>query len=236
MTLALGTGRLESARLMVRITRLRESARTQAVGSLGLCFLLLLAGPGRLAAQDSDSRLFPGPADRGGPAPSETASLTRSFPVYRLLTQGSRDHESRGADDLSLRATEPASWTQPFPTHQPLSADSRECERCMAFAAPTMDAPPPLEQAEAELPRWAFLERHRLLLSTLIPIMELALVTANSLIGYDTDHGFQVTHEGWFGPNTTNGGADKASHLTDYSRSRGRDALRPEPRQVARSE
>ncbi len=109
MTLALGTGRPESARLMVRITRLRESART-----------------------------------------------------------------------------------------------------------PTMDAPPPLEQAEAELPRWAFLERHRLLLSTLIPIMELALVTANSLIGYDTDHGFQVTHEGWFGPNTTNGGADKASHLTDY--------------------
>src|SRR5262249_11145519 len=41
-------------------------------------------------------------------------------------------------------------------------------------------------------------------------------VTANSLIGYDTDHGFRIHHEGWFGANTTNGGADKASHLTDY--------------------
>src|SRR5215472_13747187 len=39
--------------------------------------------------------------------------------------------------------------------------------------------------------------------------------TANSLIGYDTDHGFRVTHEGWFGANTVNGGADKASHLVD---------------------
>jgi hypothetical protein len=79
-----------------------------------------------------------------------------------------------------------------------------------------MDAPPPLEQAEAELPRWAFLERHRVLLSTLIPITGLALVTANSLIGYDTDYGFRIRPEGWFGRNTTNGGADKASHLTDY--------------------
>jgi hypothetical protein len=225
------------------IARVRESARTQALGTLGLCFLLLLAGPGRLAAQDDASRLFPGSADSGWPAPSGTASLTRSFPVYRLLPQESRDHEPWStaadlgtdalprlglglrrptgtlltpADAVSLRATEPASRTQPFPTHRLLSADSSECERCMAFTGPTMDAPPELEQAEAELPRWAFLERHRLFLSTLIPITGLALVTANSLIGYDTDHGFQIHHEGWFGPNTTNGGADKASHLTDY--------------------
>jgi hypothetical protein len=42
------------------------------------------------------------------------------------------------------------------------------------------------------------------------------LVTANSLLGYNTDHGFDINREGWFGPNTTNGGADKASHLVDY--------------------
>jgi uncharacterized protein YfiM (DUF2279 family) len=213
------------------------------VGSLGLYFLLLLAGPGRLAAQDSAAHLVPGFADSGWPATSETASLTRSFPVYRLLPQESRNHEPwsaladlgtdaplrlglgprqptealpTSADALPLRATEPASSTQPFPMHRLLSADSSGCERCMAFADPTMDAPPPPDQAEAELPRWAFLERHRLLLSTLIPITELALVTANSLIGYDTDHGFQVSNEGYFGADTTNGGADKASHLTDY--------------------
>ena len=168
--------------------------RTQAVGSLGLCFLLVLAGPGRLAAQDSASR---------------------SFPVYRLLPEESRDHEPWMAT-ASLRATELAPWTQPCPAYPLLSADSSECERRMAFAALAMDAAPQREQAEAELPRWAFLERHRLLFSTLIPITGLALVTANSLIGYDTDRGFRVHHEGWFGPKTANGGADKISHLTDY--------------------
>jgi uncharacterized protein YfiM (DUF2279 family) len=119
------------------------------------------------------------------------------------------------ADALPLRVTEPASWTQSCPTYRLLSADSSECERRMAFAGPTMDAPPQLEQAETELPRWSFLERHRLLLSILIPVTGLAAVTANSLIGYD-HQGFQIHPEGFFGPNSVNGGADKASHLTDY--------------------
>jgi hypothetical protein len=213
------------------------------VSSLGLCFLLLLAGPGRLAAQDSASRLFPAPAHHGWPAPSETASLTRAFPVYRLLPEESRDHEPwmgsadlgtdaplglgldpqrptgtplTSTDALSLRATELAFWTQPCPMHRLLSTDSSECEGRMAFAGLTMDTPAQLEQAEDELPRWTFLERHRLLLSTLIPITAVGGVMANSLIGYDTNHSFRINHEGWFGPDTTNGGADKASHLTDY--------------------
>jgi predicted lipoprotein DUF2279 len=224
------------------IARLRESTRTPAVGSLGLCLLLLVAGPGRLAAQDGASRLFPGSADRGWSAPRETASSTRSAPVYRLLPAESRDHEPwmvsadlgmdaplrlgpgprrptetpLTSDALSLWATEPAPWTQLCPTHRLLSVDSSECERRMAFAGLTMDAPKQREQAEAELPRSAFLERHRLLLSTLIPITSVAAVTANSLIGYDTNHRFRLHHEGYFGRNTVNGGADKASHLTDY--------------------
>jgi hypothetical protein len=215
------------------MARLSESARTLAVGSLGLCFLVLLAAPGRLAAQDGASHFFPAPADNDGPAPSATASLR--FPFYRLLPEESRDHEPwtapldlgtdaplrlglgpqrptgtplTSADALSLRAIEPADWTQPCTTHRLLSADSSECGL-------TMDAPPRPDQAEAEVPRWAFLERHRLLLTTLVPIAGVALVTANSLIGYDHS-GFQVHHEGWFGANTTNGGADKASHLVDY--------------------
>jgi Predicted periplasmic lipoprotein (DUF2279) len=213
------------------------------VGSLGLCFLVLLAGPGPLAAQDSASRLFPASADNSWPAPRETVSLTPSFPVYRLLPEESRDHEPRmasgdrgtdallrlgldpqpptgtpltSADTLSSRAIERADWKQPCPTRRVLSADSSECERRMAFMGLTRDAPPRPDQAEAEVPQSAFLERHRVLLSTLVPIMGLALVTANSLIGYDTDYGFRISNEGWFGPNTTNGGADKASHLVDY--------------------
>ena len=190
------------------------------MGALGLCFLVLLAGPGRLAAQDRASRPFPASPDNDRPAPSETASLTRSFPAYRLLPEESRDREPwtplTSADAHSLRAIEPAAWTQPCATHRLLSADSSACEPRMAFEGPTIDAPPRPDQAEAEVPRWAFLERHRLLLSTLVPIAGLAAVTANSLIGYETGHGFQINHEAWFGPNTTNGGADKVSHLTDY--------------------
>jgi len=155
------------------------------VGALGFCLLVLLAGPGRLAAQDRAS----------------TTSLP--FPVYRLLPDESGDHE-------------PADWTQLCATHRLLSADPSEGERSTAFPGLTIDAPPRPDQAETEVPRWAFLERHRLLLSTLIPIAGLVLVTANSLIGYNTDHGFDINREAWFGPNTTNGGADKASHLVDY--------------------
>jgi hypothetical protein len=82
--------------------------------------------------------------------------------------------------------------------------------------ASRIDGPPRLDQAESEVPRWAFLERHRLLFSSLVPITAIAAVTANSLVGYNTNHRFQIHHEGWFRANTTNGGADKASHLTDY--------------------
>jgi hypothetical protein len=123
------------------ITRLRESARTRAVGSLGLCFLVLLAGPGQLTAQDRASHFFPAPADNDGPAPTATASLT--FPVYRLLPEEARDHEPlmaspdletdaplrlglrpqrptgtplTSADALSLRAIEPGDWAQPCAT------------------------------------------------------------------------------------------------------------------------
>ena len=83
----------------------------------------------------------------------------------------------------------------------------------MAFADLAMDAP---RQTEADLPRWEFLERHQRLFSILIPIASVGGVMANSLIGYEKNHSFEVHHEGYFGRNTDNGGADKASHLTDY--------------------
>ena len=86
----------------------------------------------------------------------------------------------------------------------------------MAAAGPTLDAPARLEQAEADLPRSAFLERHSRLFSILMPVTALGAVTANSLIGYETNHSFQIHREGFFGADTVNGGADKASHLTDY--------------------
>ena len=67
----------------------------------------------------------------------------------------------------------------------------------------------------AELPRWEFLERNRRLLSILLPITTVALVSVDALLPYEK-RSFWVDYEGWFGKNTDNGGADKASHLADY--------------------
>jgi hypothetical protein len=184
---------------MERLTaRLRESARARAVvGSLGLCVLVLLAGPGRLAAQESASRLVSASADHRWPAPGETVSWTPSFPEYRLLPEESRDHEPRMA------------FADPGIRDAPLRLG-------LAFADVTRDTPARIEQAEADVPRSAFLERHRRLFSTLIPITALGAVTANSLVGYDKNHSFEIHREGFFGADTVNGGADKAAHITDY--------------------
>ena len=224
------------------LARLCESARFRALRSLGLCFVLLLAGPGQLAAQDSTSRLIRAPVDDKWPAPSETASSARTHPVYSLSPDDSRDHEpwiaSAGlatdapltlgldpqrpaarpftpTDAHPLWATDLAPWRAPCPPDRVLSDDSSPCDQRMASAALTMDGGQRLEPAETDLPRWEFLERHRLLFSILVPVAALTAVTGDALLPYR--HGkFHVNHEGWFGRNTRDGGADKASHLTDY--------------------
>ena len=225
------------------LARLCESARVRALPSLGLCLVLLLAGPpGQLAAQDSSSRLIPASAADNWPAPSETASSARTYPVYPLLPDDSRDHEpwiaSAGlatdapltlgldpqrpaatpftpTDAHSLWATELASWRAPCPLDRLLSDDSRPCDRRLASAALTMDDGQRPDHAETDLPRWEFLERHRRLFSILLPIATLTAVTGDALLPY-RQHRFHFDHEGWFGRNTRDGGADKASHLTDY--------------------
>ena len=182
--------------------------------------------------------LAPASADDDRATPS--AALTWWGPVYRLLPDDSPDREpwmtfptlvteTAPALDLapgrptetpvaaagpSPRAAEPAFWAPPYPrTPLPGSPDVSGVDASVASL--TMDASQP-EQPEAEVPRWPFLERHRLLLSTLLPIASMAAVSSNALLGYNTNHSFQIHREGWFGPDTANGGSDKASHLTDY--------------------
>src|SRR5262249_47258929 len=85
------------------IERLRASTGTRAMASLGLCVLLLLVAPGRLAAQDNATRPSPVFADVACPSTSEAASSRRSFPVYRLLPKES---------PISPGVTAPDSWIQ----------------------------------------------------------------------------------------------------------------------------
>lgn len=236
-------------------TRLPQPARGQWSWSPVLLFLLLLAVPGPLWAQDTSSRRATPPGDDLSLSPVERASSMQSCPAYRLLPDAVRDCEPwkasavlrtdaplqlaqadaelpsvretqepnrlpgrplTPADDLSLSPIDPGPSKRLCPTYGLLSGDSRDCEPRMAFADLTMGARPQLGQSDAELPAWEALERNRRLLSALIPVTSWGLVSVNSLAGYDTNHSFRFKNEGWFGPNTTNGGADKASHLADY--------------------
>ena len=162
------------------VTRLLDSARGRWPRALVLRFLLLLAVPGPLAAQDSSWRLSLQPPDDLSLSPAESFFSKRSCSEYRLLLGESRDCEPRVASgDLTTGA--------------PLQI------------AQTDALQPPVEEAR---------EPNRLL-GTLLPVTAWALVAANSLVTYDKQS-FHVNYEGWFGPNTRDGGADKASHFADY--------------------
>ena len=166
---------------------------TMLLRPLTLCWLLVLVGAGPLVAQSGASRVLPVPAD-AGPASSES--------LYHLWPEERPDRGRAVASCSPYRL---------------LAGGSADCDRRVALADPTaMDAPHRFDQPETEVPRWSFLEDHRLLFSTLIPVTAIGAVTANSLVAYNTNHSFRVHREGWFGRNTVNGGADKASHLTDY--------------------
>jgi len=197
---------------------------------------LLLLGHGPLAAQESALYLVPAPAEGDCGTSSQTA--------YRLLPEQFGDHERwlafagldadaplklelgrprptgtslTSSDALSFPATEPVSSTAPCPTHPRLAADSTESPPPQTLTELTAELfPTRFDQAHIEVPRWSFLERHRVLFSTLMPVTAIAAVTANSLVAYNTNHPFRIHHEGFFGEDTVNGGADKASHLTDY--------------------
>jgi hypothetical protein len=197
---------------------LREPTRIRAAGAIALCVLLLLAGPAGAGAQDNgsvysllpensrDHGLWIAAAEPGTDAPL-SLGLSPRRPTWTPLT---------AADDFSSEGTESARGTQPCPTHRLLSADSSECLQHMAFAEQATEADAATVQEDVDaIPRWAFLEDHRLLFSILVPVTSILAVTANSLLGYE-NHDFRIHHEGFFGKHTTNGGADKASHMADY--------------------
>ena len=161
-------------------------AITGVVGSLVLC-LLLLACPGRLVAQERAPHQPSAPVDTGWLS-TDAASVMHSFPGYRLLPEESRDHgfwmgSVDTADAGSRRVSAPAS-APPYPAYWLRPADSSEREQHMAFASLAMDAQQSGRVEAADLPRWEFLERHRLMLSVLIPVTTLGAVTADALLPY----------------------------------------------------
>jgi Predicted periplasmic lipoprotein (DUF2279) len=73
--------------------------------------------------------------------------------------------------------------------------------------APIADVSPYLPSRDEKQPRK--------LLGALVIGLELGVTAGKGLIGHQAKP-FHVTREGFFGPNTLDGGADKAAHFSDY--------------------
>lgn len=62
---------------------------------------------------------------------------------------------------------------------------------------------------------WPAAKEPNYLIGSLIPAADIGLTAVNSLVGYQKQS-FHVNYEGYFGKDTRDGGADKASHFVDY--------------------
>jgi hypothetical protein len=119
------------------------------------------------------------------------------------------------ADEPSPSPADRAFSDPTCPPYRLLPADSRDCEPRGAAADLSPDLSLRVAQADSQaLPGEKAQEPNRLL-GTLIPLGAWAGVTSNSLLGY-SHQSFHWANEGWFGPNTEDGGADKTSHFADY--------------------
>jgi hypothetical protein len=118
-------------------------------------------------------------------------------------------------DDLSLSPAEGASAKRTCLEYRLLAGESRDCEPWVTSADFTAKTPLQIAQADDELSPVPEAQQPNWLLGTLIPVATVGLVAANSLLGYE-GHSFHISNEGWFGANTKDGGADKASHFADY--------------------
>ena len=93
--------------------------------------------------------------------------------------------------------------------------DSADCSSDSGPVATSTDLRVSLSQAPAERPATADVRQPNHLMGGLVVAADLSLTLVNALAGY-SHRSFHVNNEGFFGINTRDGGADKASHLTDY--------------------
>jgi Predicted periplasmic lipoprotein (DUF2279) len=119
------------------------------------------------------------------------------------------------ADDPSLAPVEPVFSKRSCPDYRLLPDGSGDCEPWMASANLTTGAPLQIAQADAQRPPVGEAREPNRLIGRLVPVGAWAGVAANSLLGY-SHQSFHTANEGWFGPNTEDGGADKTSHFADY--------------------
>ena len=119
------------------------------------------------------------------------------------------------ADDLRLSRPERVVSGRSCSRYRLLPAGPPDCEPWMAQAEITPGATLQGEQASAESPPKAEAREPNRLLSALIPVATWSGEAVNALYGYRRES-FHVHSEGWFGPNTQDGSADKASHFADY--------------------
>ena len=136
------------------------------------------------------------------------AAFPLPFPIQRAL--------AAEPDDRSPWTTRGAFSVGSCPAYRLLRSDDAGAE-CRPRGLPLValdettgdevSTSRPAPPAEAPVPRW--------LLAAAVAFAEVA-VTAGKAIITEDHTSFNVVDEGWFGPNTRFGGADKASHFADY--------------------
>jgi hypothetical protein len=135
------------------------------------------------------------------------------------LTPGASLRTLQGDGDLAPAGEvwEPNRWlgTLHTPAGDLSASPAKRMFSRMAFADLTPGAPLQIAQKDAESPPIGEVREPNRLLAALVPLTSWGLVAANSIVGYPPES-FHVNYEGWFGANTRDGGADKASHFADY--------------------
>jgi len=139
--------------------------------------------------------------------------LTLAAPNTLAAQDSPSRHSLTPAGDMSLLPVKPVFSTGPEYRLLPRDDERTDCSRGLQLAAggdtPCNDASTNYPRPPKEKPQ----PRH--LLAALAISAEWAISIAKATVPYKHVD-FNIKNEGFFGPNTSHGGADKAAHFVDY--------------------
>jgi hypothetical protein len=140
--------------------------------------------------------------------------LTLAAPNTPAAQDSPSRHSLTPAGDMSLLPVKPVFATGPEYRLLPRDDERTDCPRGLQLAAAGGDTP--CNDASTNYPRPPEQKRQpRRLLAALAISAELAVSIAKATVPFEHVD-FNIKNEGFFGPNTAHGGADKAAHFVDY--------------------
>jgi hypothetical protein len=139
--------------------------------------------------------------------------LTLAAPNTLAAQDSPSRHSLTPAGDMSLLPVKPVFSTGPEYRLLPRDDERTDCSRGLQLAA---EGDTPCNDASTNYQRPSEEKRQpRRLLAALAIAVELSVSIAKATVPYEHVD-FNIKNEGFFGPNTPHGGADKAAHFVDY--------------------